>query len=119
MSKWGTTLVVAAAALVALPASAAPRPVSARQQVEQTVLTHGRVEMRLLTEPVARLEGPGTALGANAGHMAGTFEDGRWDVRFDDQHAEGMGPRGQVSLTFAAGDHSLRMKGKWNGQRVD
>src|SRR4051812_19115146 len=100
-NRWGTGAAALALA-IAGAAPAAARTVGAREHVEGTVLRHGSVEMRMEMAPVPRLTGPGTDLQASAGRMLGTFEDGHWDVRFDNERAEGRGPRGEVSLTMTA-----------------
>jgi hypothetical protein len=100
-------------------ALAARKPPTARQHVEATVLRHGTVEMQLTTSPEPWLIGPGTNLSVVDGRLEGTFEDGHFDVAVSSTRAEGVGPRGKIALDLTSGDHSLHMKGLWNGQKVD
>jgi hypothetical protein len=126
-SKRFTLITTTTAALLgaALPGALAARTPTATQLMESTLLRHGAVEMRLSTTPVPRLTGPGTDLAFHDDVLpgfdvlSGVVADGRYDVRIQDGHAEGSGPRGKVSLDLIERGHALQMKGIWNGERVD
>lgn len=114
------TLTVAAFATGASSAWAARKPPSAGQQVEATVLRHGTVEMNLTLSPQPQLTGPGTNLVAEPDMLSGTVQDRRYDVAIANDRAEGLGPRGKISLALTAvGEHALQVKGLWNGEKVD
>ena len=91
---------------------------SGREVVEETVLHHGAVTMRLTSSPL-RLSGPGTDLMVRGTTLSGLLEDGRYDVELSAQRAEGQGPEGRVSLSFTRGaEGALAVRGEWNGQPV-